>query len=74
MVIVDDPWGRMLAERSDLSYHGTIWVLQRFHELGLTSSSALRKNFVALRDRGTRLPWDTVDALLVEIGEEPLRT
>lgn len=29
-VIVDDPWGRDLAARDDLDYHGTVWVLQRF--------------------------------------------
>jgi predicted nucleic acid-binding protein len=74
MVIVDDPWGRKLAEHSELSYHGTVWVLQRFYELGLMSSSGLRTSFALLRDRGTRLPWDTIDALLLEIGEQPLRS
>jgi predicted nucleic acid-binding protein len=71
-VIVDDPWGRDLAARDDLDYHGTVWVLQRFYELGLMSSSALRICFRVLRDRGTRLPWETVDALLLEVGEDPL--
>ena len=71
-VIVDDPWGRDLAARDDLDFHGTIWVLQRFHELELISSTALRDGFASLRRRGTRLPWDTVSALLVEIGEQPL--
>ena len=72
MVIVDDPWGRELAERDDLDHHGTFWVLQRFYELGLMSAPALRVGFSMLRDRGTRLPWDIVDALLLQVGEAPL--
>ena len=71
-VIVDDPWGRELAARDALDYHGTIWILQRFYELGLLSAQALRISFAILRKRGTRLPWETVDALLGQIGESPL--
>jgi predicted nucleic acid-binding protein len=71
-VIVDDPWGRDLAARDDLDFHGTVWVLQRFYELELISSSVFRASFAALRDRGTRLPWDVVDSLLKQIGETPL--
>jgi predicted nucleic acid-binding protein len=71
-VIVDDQWGRKLAERDDLEVHGTLWVLQRLHELDLISSGRLRACFVSLRDRDIRLPWDLVDALLVEVGERPL--
>ena len=56
VVIVDDPWGRELASSDDLEFHGTLWVLQRFHELNLLSSAALRDCFVSLRLRGTRLP------------------
>ena len=72
-VIVDDPWGRDLASRADLDFHGTVWVLQQFYQLGLLSS-ALRDCFVTLRDRGVRLPWETVNELLVSTGEEPLKT
>ncbi|MGD1070670.1 MAG: hypothetical protein ABSB15_11065 [Bryobacteraceae bacterium] len=71
-VIVDDPWGRELAPRYGLEVHGTVWVLQRFHELGLIKPSALRAGFTSLRDREYRLPWEAVNALLVQIGEEPL--
>jgi predicted nucleic acid-binding protein len=72
-VIVDDPWGRDLATRADLDFHGTVWVLQQFHQLGLLSST-LGDCFAALRDRGIRLPWETVNELLVSIGEEPLKS
>jgi predicted nucleic acid-binding protein len=72
-VIVDDPWGRALAMRADLDFHGTVWVLQQFHQLGLLSST-LGDCFAALRDRGIRLPWETVNELLVSIGEEPLKS
>jgi predicted nucleic acid-binding protein len=72
VVIIDDPWGRTLAERYDLDFHGTLWVLQRFHELGLLSSSALRDCLASLRRRGTRLPWEIVNNLLSEIGQPPV--
>ncbi len=71
-VIVDDPWGRELASRNDLEHHGTFWVLQRFHDLELLSSSEIRDCFHSLRDRGIRLPWDAVNALLARIGQESL--
>jgi predicted nucleic acid-binding protein len=71
-VIVDDPWGRELAERFDLEPHGTLWVLQQFHELGLLPASALRQSFVSLRLRGTRLPWGKISEFLLQIGQPPL--
>lgn len=71
-VIVDDPWGGDLAERDDLEFHGTLWVLQRFHELELLTSTALRNCFASLQRSGDRLPWKIVNELLVRIGQEPL--
>jgi predicted nucleic acid-binding protein len=71
-VIVDDPWGRKLAARYDLELHGTLWVLQRFYELDLLSSNALRACFESLRLRGTRLPWATLNTFLLQIGQPPL--
>jgi predicted nucleic acid-binding protein len=71
-VIVDDPWGRALAERDALDCHGTLWILKNFYKLELMSSSDLRRDFMMLRDRGIRLPWNTVDAFLAGVGEEPL--
>lgn len=72
VVIVDDPWGRDLAERVGCSFHGTFWILRRFFELGLSSSSVTRNHFVELLRRGTRLPWDAVNEFLVSVGELPL--
>ena len=71
-VIVDDPWGRELAARDDLEFHGTLWVLQRFHELDLLSSTAFRESLASLQRRGTRLPWETVNEFLTQIGQQPL--
>jgi predicted nucleic acid-binding protein len=71
-VIVDDPWGRELAARDDLEFHGTAWVLQRFHELDLLSKTGLRGCFASPRNREIRLPWQTVNELLVRIGQQPL--
>jgi predicted nucleic acid-binding protein len=72
VVIIDDPWGRNLAARYNLDFHGTLWVLQRFHELEFLSSTALRDCFGSLRERGLRLPWDIVNDLLFKIGQPPL--
>lgn len=71
-VIVDDPWGRKLAEQYELEFHGTLWVLERFHELELIGSLALRDCLASLKERGLRLPWATVDELLTKIGQRPL--
>lgn len=71
-VIVDDRWGRELAARNDLDYHGTFWVLNRFYELGFFSAPSLRSHFCALKERNFRLPWDEVDALLRRVGQETL--
>lgn len=71
-VIVDDPWGRELAERGDLEFHGTFWVLQRFHELELLRGAAIRAHLATLKRRRIRLPWKIVNGWLREIGQEPL--
>ncbi len=71
-VIVDDPWGRKLAKQYGLERHGTVWILQRFYELGLVSASTLRNDFAALFDRGIRLPHKAVNELLAQIGQAPL--
>lgn len=71
-VIVDDKWGRELARKFALEYHGTIWILGRFHELGLLSAPGLRAHLVALRLRGIRLPRTEVNNLLSKVGEPAL--
>jgi predicted nucleic acid-binding protein len=48
MVIVDDPWGRKLAEQYSIEYHGTIWVLERLQALGLLAE--VRHGPVGWRD------------------------
>jgi predicted nucleic acid-binding protein len=72
IVIVDDPWGRGLAERFGREFHGTIWVLRRFFNLGLASGPVTKGHFVELRNRGIRLPLAAVNDFLVEIGETPI--
>ncbi|HEY1336705.1 MAG TPA: hypothetical protein VGF59_04310, partial [Bryobacteraceae bacterium] len=72
VVIVDDPWGRDLAGRFGREFHGTVWILRRFFELGLTTGPATRNHFVELLKRGIRLPRTAIDDFLIEIGEPPL--
>ncbi|HEV2990616.1 MAG TPA: hypothetical protein VG759_19425 [Candidatus Angelobacter sp.] len=73
MVIVDDQWGRALAAQYNLDHHGTFWVIEQLHNLGLLSPSDLRISFEELRKRKIWLPQERVNALLEQIGEEPLR-
>ncbi|MGA2880634.1 MAG: hypothetical protein ABSG13_16935 [Bryobacteraceae bacterium] len=54
-MIVDDPWGRELAAHDDLEFHGTLWVLQRFHEVELLSSTAVGDSFVIAASA-----WNTI--------------
>jgi predicted nucleic acid-binding protein len=68
VVMVDDPWGRGLAARFGREFHGTVWILRRFYELGLISGLATRANFVELLNRGIRLPLDAVNDFLSEIS------
>jgi predicted nucleic acid-binding protein len=73
IVIVDEPWGRGLAERFGREFHGTVWILRRLFELGLASAEATRVHLVELLDRGIRLPLDAVNDFLAEIGMVPIR-
>jgi len=68
-VIVDDPWGRQLAEWTQLEYHGTLWVLRRLHELELLSGPTLREGLVKLWQHGIRLPLAAANEILIQIGE-----
>lgn len=71
-VIVDDPWGRALARNYDLEFHGTLWILRRFHDLGLISASDVRTDLQHLVTTGFRLPLVEANTLLREIGQPPL--
>jgi predicted nucleic acid-binding protein len=71
-VIIDDLWGRQLADRYALEYHGTLWVIEQLHDMQLVSSSQLRVSLQTMSDRGIRLPRSAVDSLLASIGENPL--
>jgi len=72
MAVVDDPWGRKLAQRYGRDFHGTFWVLRRFYDLGLVSSGACRDHFAELFHHGIRLPRTVVNEFLIEIGEAPI--
>jgi len=72
MVLVDDAWGRKPAGRFDREYHGTVWVLRRFFELGFASAADTRVSFAKLQNHGIRLPREAVNQFLAEIGESPI--
>jgi predicted nucleic acid-binding protein len=71
-ILIDDAWGRKLAMRSQLEVQGTVGVLNKFREMELISGEELRQGFVALKRKRIRLPWTTVDQVLVDWGEEKL--
>ena len=66
-VMVDDAWGRKIAEKNDLEVHGTFWLLQQFHGLGLISASDLRECFATLLASERRLPWSEVNTPSFEV-------
>jgi predicted nucleic acid-binding protein len=71
-VLIDDLWARQVAGSYDLDCHGTLWILERLFEVQLLSSAQVRESFRTMRNRGIRLPWDTVDSFLTRIGEDTL--
>jgi predicted nucleic acid-binding protein len=68
-VMVDDAWGRQIAEKNELEVHGTFWMIQQFYWLGLLSASATRESFMRLRANDRRLPWEAVNDFLQSIGQ-----
>jgi len=72
-IIIDDPWGRKLAEKFSLQFGGTIWILRRLHGVGLLSAPDVRSGFETLLQRSFRLPREAINALLKEIGQEPIK-
>ena len=72
-VLLDDARARRIADRYRLTCHGTVWVMERFLELGLLTGPDASKQFALLRHHGVRLPWGEVDQLLGQFGELPLR-
>jgi predicted nucleic acid-binding protein len=69
-VVVDDQWGRELAERYRLDYHGTLWILERLCELKLLSTAVLRVHLLTLQARGRYFPLDAANSLLERLGEQ----
>ncbi len=70
MVVIDEIWGRKLAERHRLDYHGTIWVLERLCDLKLLAPSTVRRHLVKLRELGIRIPLQAANDLLDRLGEQ----
>jgi len=67
-VLVDDSWGRELAALLGLETQGTWWVLQQFYKLQLLTDIQLRDCLASLRLPGIRLPWETIDVYLQNLG------
>ena len=74
VVVMDDRWGRNLAERFLLECHGTLWVLERLHGLGLLSAQSVRRSLLTFKKEGIRFPLREANDLLKRIHEQLLRT
>lgn len=72
-VIVDDRWGRKMADRYSLEFHGTLWILRRLHDLALFDGSEVRAQFLNLRKAGVRIPRKEVNDFLAAIRQPPLK-
>jgi predicted nucleic acid-binding protein len=72
MAVIDEPWGRQLAQRHALECHGTIWILEQLHALGLKAAREVRGDLQNLRTRRIRFPLQAANELLVRIGEQPI--
>lgn len=72
VVLVDDRWGRKLAQRYLLESHGTFWLLERLHDLRLLPPHDLRRHLRTLSQQGFRLPLGAVNRLLERVGEQTL--
>lgn len=70
MVVIDEIWGRKLAERHRLDYHGTIWILDRLCELRLLAPATVRQHLAKLRELGIRFPLQAANDLLDRLGEQ----
>lgn len=72
VIVVDDPWGRELAERYRLDYHGTLWILERLCELRLLFPAVLREHLLTLRARGRHFPLAAANSLLERLGQKSI--
>ena len=50
--LVDDRWGRQIAEGMGLEVHGSLWVVQELHTLRLLTAAAARQSLHLMRATG----------------------
>lgn len=72
MALIDDRWGRDLARRMDIEVHGSLWVIERLHALGILTPAAVRAAFQQMLNAGHHLPFERVNEILIELGEAQL--
>ena len=52
---------RQACEAEGHRVHGTLWLMDQFHENGLLSSAEVQQEYERMRASGSRLPWAEVD-------------
>lgn len=55
---------RKAATTEGVVVRGSIWLAQRLLDQGLVDAERMRQSFEAMREAGSRLPWDEVERLL----------
>ena len=55
---------RSAAKKEGIVVHGTIWIIEELLNKMLIRQSQAKNGFVAMKDKGSRLPWGDVGKLL----------
>jgi predicted nucleic acid-binding protein len=61
-LLVDDSWGRSIAQKMGLTCIGSIGVSERLHELRLLSLYEVRSAVTRMREGGIRLPIEYLES------------
>jgi predicted nucleic acid-binding protein len=64
MAVIDDPFGRKLAEEHRLECHGTLWILSQLYEQDFLTPSEVRAHLKTLAVAEYRLPQAAIKDLL----------
>lgn len=74
ILVTGDAALRDAADQLGVSRHGTLWLIDQFHQRGFLSADAARQAYQRMRHADRRLPWDLVNDQLADLGADPLDT
>lgn len=73
ILLTGDKSLREVAMNENVEVHGTIWIVEKMLIDKIIDHTLAKNSFNQMKNNGSRLPWDEVDALLIkyQIVEEP---